>query len=132
MRVVVLYPEGQFRLEKVPKLEIGENPFALSDVLFQVAYCGICGSDAGSRKDQDRKGLKGRSRPMVSGHEISGSAGDIGLAVTDFGVGDQVVGEIVTFYCGKCINYQTGRIDIWAYMVPSDQRIHYVSGGAIT
>jgi threonine dehydrogenase-like Zn-dependent dehydrogenase len=61
---------------------------------------------------------------------MSGTVVEVGPGVTDFKPGDRVVGEIVTFYCGKCINCRTGRINICANMKPSDQRIHYISGGA--
>lgn len=130
MQGLVLYPNGQYRLEEVPKPEIGNNPFAPNDVLIEVAFCGICGSDVHKWKDTDRKGLKGPSKAVVSGHEMSGTVVEVGSAVTDFKVGDRVVGEIVTFYCGKCINCRTGRINICANMIPADQRIHYISGGA--
>lgn len=130
MKGLVLYPNGQFRLEDVPVPKIGHNHFSPHDVLIEVAYCGICGSDIHKWKDADRQGVKGPSKAVVSGHEMSGTVVDVGPSVTDFRPGDHVVGEIVTFYCGKCINCRTGRINICANMKPSDQRIHYVSGGA--
>ena len=127
---LVLYPDGIYRLQEVPRPEIGKNPFSPHDVLIEVAYCGICGSDVHKWKDTDRRGLKGPSKPVVSGHEMSGIVVEAGPAVTDFKPGDRVVGEIVTFYCGKCVNCRSGRINICANMNPSDQRIHYVTGGA--
>ncbi len=130
MKGLVLHPDGQFRLEDVPVPQIGHNPFSPYDVLIEVAYCGICGSDIHKWKETDRRGVKGPSKPVVSGHEMSGTVVEVGPGVTDFKPGDRVVGEIVTFYCGKCINCRTGRINICANMKPSDQRIHYISGGA--
>lgn len=130
MHGLVLYPNGQFQLEDVPVPQIGHNPFSPHDVLIEVAYCGICGSDIHKWKDKDRHGVKGPSKPVVSGHEMAGTVVEVGSGVTDFKPGDRVVGEIVTFYCGKCINCRTGRINICANMKPSDQRIHYISGGA--
>jgi len=130
MKGLVLYPDGQFRLEDVPVPQIGHNPFSPYDVLIEVAYCGICGSDIHKWKETDRRGVKGPSKPVVSGHEMSGTVVEVGPGVNDFKPGDRVVGEIVTFYCGKCINCRTGRINICANMKPSDQRIHYISGGA--
>ncbi len=130
MQGLVLYPDGRYKLEEVPKPQIGRNPFAPNDVLIEVAFCGICGSDVHKWKDTDRRGIKGPSRAVVSGHEMSGTVIEVGPKVTDFKVGDRVVGEIVTFYCGKCINCRTGRINICANMIPADQRIHYISGGA--
>jgi len=37
MQGLVLHPNGEYRLEEVPKPEIGENPFAPNDVLIEVA-----------------------------------------------------------------------------------------------
>jgi len=130
MQGLVLYPDGHYRLEEVPEPKIGENPFTPHDVLIEVAFCGICGSDVHKWKDRNRKGLSGPPQPVVSGHEMSGTVIGVGEAVTDFRPGDRVVGEIVTFYCGKCINCRTGRINICARTNPSDQRIHYRAGGA--
>lgn len=130
MHGLVLYPDGQFRLQEVPEPKIGQNPFSPRDVLIEVAYCGICGSDIHKWKEADRKGVKGPSKAVVSGHEMSGTVVEVGPGVTEFKPGDRVVGEIVTFYCGKCINCRTGRINICANMKPADQRIHYISGGA--
>lgn len=127
---LVLYPDGQFKLQEVPEPKIGDNLFSPHDVLIEVAYCGICGSDIHKWKEADRRGVKGPSHAVVSGHEMLGTVIEVGPAVKDFQPGDRVVGEIVTFYCGKCINCRTGRINICANMKPSDQRIHYISGGA--
>ncbi len=128
MEGLVLHPNGRYSLEDVPRPEIGKNPFVPFDVLIEVAYCGICGSDVHKWKDAGH--LSGPSKAVVSGHEMSGTVIQVGPEVTDFKPGDRVVGEIVTFYCGKCINCRTGRINICARMKPMDQRIHYVTGGA--
>jgi threonine dehydrogenase-like Zn-dependent dehydrogenase len=130
MNGLVLYPDGHFRLKEVPEPKIGENPFAPYDVLIEVAFCGICGSDIHKWKDTDRGNLQGPSKAVVSGHEMSGTVVAVGSKVSDFKIGERVVGEIVTFYCGKCVNCRTGRINICMNMNPADQRIHYVSGGA--
>lgn len=66
MQGLVLDPNGQFHLEDVPAPQIGHNPFSPYDVLVEVAYCGICGSDIHKWKESDRRGVKGPSKPVVS------------------------------------------------------------------
>ena len=45
MTGLVQHPDGAMRLQEVPVPRLGENPFAPRDVLVEVQYCGICGSD---------------------------------------------------------------------------------------
>lgn len=103
MQGLVLYPDGQFRLQEVLEPKIVQNPFAPHDVLIEVAYCGICGSDIHKWKEKeiDRKGVKGPSKAIVSGHEMSGTVMEFGSAVTDFKPGDWLGGEIVTLLLRK-------------------------------
>jgi threonine dehydrogenase-like Zn-dependent dehydrogenase len=58
-----------------------------------------------------------------------GTVKAVGPEVTDAKAGDRVVCELVTFYCGRCINCQTGRINICCNMPSMQQRAHYVTGG---
>ncbi|MFX1324287.1 MAG: zinc-binding dehydrogenase [Promethearchaeota archaeon] len=55
------------------------------EVLVQVHYCGICGSDITNFK------LKMYQVPLVMGHEISGEVTDIGENVLGLKLGDKVV-----------------------------------------
>ena len=45
MKGLVAYPTGDLKLEEVKVPVLGENPYAPHDVLIEVQYCGICGSD---------------------------------------------------------------------------------------
>ncbi|MBW2148413.1 MAG: alcohol dehydrogenase catalytic domain-containing protein [Deltaproteobacteria bacterium] len=45
MKGLVSCPAGELRLDDVPVPRVGENPFAPNDVVLEVLYCGICGSD---------------------------------------------------------------------------------------
>ena len=45
MQGLVTYPNGDLKYEEVPVPKINENVFAPNDVLVEVKYCGICGSD---------------------------------------------------------------------------------------
>lgn len=72
------------------------------DVLIKVAYVGVCGTDLevydGSLGYYQR-GLA--SYPIVPGHEFSGEVSAVGANVSDFAVGDRVVGECI-LSCGSC------------------------------
>ena len=46
--------------------------------------------------------------PAVLGHEVSGIVADVGPDVTQFGIGDHVVGSLAQT-CGSCARCQTGR-----------------------
>ena len=125
---LVSYPNGDLRLEQVPIPKLGENPYAPNDVLIEVLYCGICGSDI-HRWNADKTGVKMPPRKVVIGHEIVGVVKAIGEKVTTVKPGDRVVCEIVTFFCGHCPNCREGRYNICNTIAPMDGRAHYVTGG---
>ena len=71
------------------------------DVLINIQYCGICHSDIHQARDE----WGGSMFPMVPGHEIVGTAVQIGGEVTKFKKGDRVgVGCFVDSCrtCGAC------------------------------
>jgi len=109
MKGLVSYPEGLLKLEEVPVPRVGENPFAPRDVLVEVQYCGICGSDI-HRWKADKTGVKTPPRKVVVGHEIVSVVREIGKDVKRVKPGDRVVHEIVTFYCGRCPACREGPI----------------------
>jgi len=129
MKGLVLFSDGSYALRDVPEPVLGGNVYAPQDVLIEVAYCGICGSDVHKWKDSDKKGVSSPTSAVVTGHEIVGTVKAVGPDVTDVKAGDRVVCELVTFYCGRCINCQTGRINICCNMPSMQQRAHYVTGG---
>ena len=45
MQAVVQHPDVSIKLEDARIPELGNNPFAPHDVLCEVEYTGICGSD---------------------------------------------------------------------------------------
>src|ERR1700727_1620177 len=68
-----------------------------SDVLVQVAACGICGSDV-----HGYDGSSGRRiPPLVMGHEAAGIVAAVGSQVKGFNIGDRVTFDS-TVYCGVC------------------------------
>jgi len=128
MRGLVSLPTGELKLEEIPIPKIGENPYAPHDVLLEVKYCGICGSDV-HRWKADKTGVKTPPRRVVIGHEIVGQVVEIGKEVGDFELGDRVVCEIVTFFCGHCPACREGRYNICNTLPPMEGRAHYVTGG---
>ena len=128
MRGLVAYPSGKLELETVPVPELGKNPYAPHDVLCEVQYCGICGSDIHNWKG-DKKGVQTSPHKVVVGHEIVSIVKEVGPAVTTVKPGDRVVHEIVTFYCGHCPACLEGRYNICNTILPMEGRAHFVTGG---
>ena len=96
MKALVLERPGEipeFVLE-----ERGIPALGTSDVLVDVAACGICYHDILVMQGVLRRGVKDR---VVLGHEISGIVANIGENVTAFEIGDHVV-SILTEPCGNC------------------------------
>lgn len=128
MKGLVAYPSGEYKLEEVAVPKLGENPYAPHDVLIEVEYCGICGSDI-HKWNADKTGVKTVPKKVVVGHEIVGIVKDIGKNVTRVKPGDRVVCEIVTFYCGHCPNCREGRYNICNTIPPMEGRAHFMTGG---
>lgn len=128
MKGIVAYPNGDLKLEEVDVPQLGKNPYAPHDVLCEVEYCGICGSDI-HRWKADKTGVKTSPRKVVVGHEIVSVVKEIGPAVTTVKPGDRVVHEIVTFYCGHCPACLEGKFNICNTIPPMEGRAHFVTGG---
>ncbi len=80
------------------------------DVLVEVAFCGICGTDLHEYTDGpllvavQPHPLTGVGAPVTLGHEYSGTVRQVGSAVTRARVGDRVVvnPQIFCFECPPC------------------------------
>ncbi len=79
-------------IEELPVPALGPD-----DVLLEVGYCGICGSDLHFVVHWPGAGKPG----SVEGHEFSGTVVAVGDAVTDWRPGDAVVGG-PSPRCGRC------------------------------
>lgn len=96
MKAVVKYADapGATELREVPIPEIGK-----SDVLVEVAYIGVCGTDPHIHNNTSAFQFK---RPFIMGHEFAGTIARIGAAITDYSIGERVTAETHAEFCGKC------------------------------
>jgi len=83
---------------------------APDEVLIEVKAAGICGTDIHIKHDKFPYWP-----PVIMGHEFSGIVVEVGSEVTDYQVGDRVVGEPHTKACGKCELCRTGNIQLCAH-----------------
>jgi threonine dehydrogenase-like Zn-dependent dehydrogenase len=96
MSAVVYRRKGELVVEELPTPEVGAG-----DVLIEVSHCGVCGSDL--HMILDGWGRKG----SVEGHEWSGVVVAVGDDVTEWSVGDHIVGG-PSPRCGECELCRTG------------------------
>jgi alcohol dehydrogenase/L-iditol 2-dehydrogenase len=96
MKAVVKYADkpGATELRDVPVPQIGET-----DVLVEVAYVGVCGTDPHLHKNISAFKFE---RPFILGHEFAGTIVRCGDKVTGFSTGDRITSETHAEYCGKC------------------------------
>lgn len=71
-----------------------------SDVVVEIAYCGICHSDIHQVRDEWNQSIY----PMVPGHEIVGHVTAVGSAVTKFKKGDLAGVGVMVDSCRICEN----------------------------
>ncbi|WP_321490165.1 Zn-dependent alcohol dehydrogenase [uncultured Hyphomonas sp.] len=90
--------DGKFDVEEI---EI-DRPKG-REVLVQVKACGLCHSDLHLAEANF-----GTPLPAVLGHEVAGIVKEIGPDVSDFKIGDHVVGSLIQS-CGHCNSCRAGR-----------------------
>jgi L-iditol 2-dehydrogenase len=102
MLAVVKYGQvdDQVELREVPVPQIGPG-----DVLVEVKAAGVCGSDIEFWRHSITFPVR---TPVIQGHEFAGVILEVGEAVTDWQVGDEVVSETAAYVCGKCRLCRTG------------------------
>ncbi|MBV0902704.1 zinc-dependent alcohol dehydrogenase [Haloarcula salina] len=82
---------------------------AADEVLIEVDYAGLCGSDAGIY--QFKSAFERMNFPTIIGHEYTGSVVELGADVTRFDVGDQVIERPIRG-CGECYQCEIGMENI--------------------
>ncbi len=104
MKALLLKGPGEVVLEQVPVPEISD-----AEVLVEVKFCGICGTDIKSVPD-----CALLSAGTYIGHEFSGVLAKVGRHVRGWKVGDRVVANPM-YTCGECDACQQGRPSICDY-----------------
>lgn len=96
MKAVVKYADAPnaAELRDVPLPEPGKT-----DVLVEVAYVGVCGTDPHMYKNISAFKFE---RPFIMGHEFAGTIVKVGEEVTGFSMEDRVTSETHAEFCGKC------------------------------
>lgn len=103
MRAARYYGKGDIRVEDVATPQI-QDP---EDVLIEVAYCGICGTDLHEYAvgpivtPTTPHPLTGVTLPQTLGHEFSAKVVEVGPAVRDVRAGDRVA-IMPAIVCGRC------------------------------
>lgn len=106
---------GDVRVESVARPTVGPD-----DVLLEVGWCGICGTDV----EEYRSGpitipvgspnpITGQQAPLTMGHEFGGRVVEVGRSVRSVARGDPVAVE-VCLSCGACLFCRTDRTALCA------------------
>lgn len=90
---------GHVELREVPEPEPGPG-----QVVLEVAYAGICGTDIHIYDDEFPT-----EPPVTLGHEVSGVVARVGPGVTRVAPGDRVVTETYFSTCGRCFYCRSGQ-----------------------
>jgi len=102
--LVKQYPGPGLSLLDIEKPQI-KSP---DDVLFKVAYCGICVVETKVYDwDEWAANDKALHLPTVLGHEASGSVAEVGSEVKQFRPGDRIV-SYPSICCGHCRQCRSG------------------------
>lgn len=94
MKAAVYHGKHDVRVEEVPMKELKDN-----EVMIQVKYCGVCGTDIHIFNGDG--GSYEVNPPLIPGHEFSGVVAKVGSKVTTVKVGDRVSGD-PNDMCGEC------------------------------
>ena len=92
-------PTGRFARTTITRRDPGPH-----EVLFDVAYAGICHSDIHTARGEWGPALY----PLVPGHEIAAIVRQVGSEVTKFAPGDRVGVGCFVDSCGQCDQCQAG------------------------
>ncbi len=102
-----------YRLTDIQKLSrdtVDIPSISQDEVLVQISYCGICGSDIHFYKT-NKQGDFTAQVPLIPGHEACGVVQSVGAGVKHIKIGDRVAiepGDV----CGECHYCKTGRYNL--------------------
>lgn len=104
MKAVLFQPEGE-------RFDVVNEPVAgPGELLLDVAFCGICGSDLHAGEPDFHRGT-------VMGHEFSATVSGLGDGVTGWHIGERVCVNPNGGWCGQCAHCVAGEVnmcpDIW-------------------
>lgn len=109
MKAAVLYGRHDLRVEERPAPAAGPG-----EVLIQVAFCGICGSDVHAFEGIEAN-IHGRpSGPRPLGHEVAGVVAAVGEGVWSCRPGDRVT-CVPWAPCGACYYCRRGLVNHCLY-----------------
>lgn len=94
MKAAVYHGPQNIKVEEVKRREIKED-----EVVIQVKYCGVCGTDIHIYNGDG--GSYEVNPPRIPGHEFSGVVTEVGAAVKNVRPGDRVSGD-PNIMCGEC------------------------------
>lgn len=116
MRALTFRAAWDIDLETVPDLRaVGPD-----DVVVDIAYCGICGTDLAIAAGTYPVAVPG----VTLGHEATGVVAEIGAEVGTVRVGDRVVIN-PTPYCGTCRMCRTQRINHCVNKLGTESGVSY-------
>jgi L-iditol 2-dehydrogenase len=106
MKAVVLYErkDGCVELREVPRPQIKED-----EVLVEVRFVGICGSDIHIYHNEVTYAVL---PPLILGHEFSGIVVEKGKGVTTVDIDDHVTAETHADICGSCQYCRSGQYNL--------------------
>lgn len=102
MKAIVKTQKGEGFVEYIERPIPNISP---NEVLLRIENAAICGTDLHIFHDQFPYWP-----PVILGHEFSATIEKTGSQVTDWCVGDRVVGEPHTLSCGSCFYCRSGNI----------------------
>jgi L-iditol 2-dehydrogenase len=98
MKAALFHGPGDLRVADVPRPKIGD-----AEVLLQVGACALCGSDVRTF----RHGARNIDKPVVLGHELSGTIVEIGAGISRYRIGQRVA-VAPAIPCGDCVYCRRG------------------------
>ncbi len=86
------------KYNRIEWMEVEKPGCKPGEVLIQVSYACICGSDQHIHKGEFHPRTQ---TPMIMGHEFAGTIVEVGAGVTGFSPGDKVAPDPI-IWCGEC------------------------------